>query len=116
VFRSDPGWKAESDGIYDFRYHIRGEGVGPFDFRSRMSFTCSPSRAYRACVKCGFRGCRSVHFVVAQNDPGLPVELRTSPFADWKKLFNNLTSAADPMSGGACEICRLDRAVKHLTR
>ena len=96
VFRSDSGWKAESDGIYDFKFRIAGEGVGPFDIASPYVFHKQPVKGVsRVREIWDFADAGPFTSSFAQNDAGLPVELRMLPFADWQKLFNNLTSPAD---------------------
>jgi hypothetical protein len=96
VFRSDSGWKAESDGKYDFAYRIAGEGVGPFDFASPYLFHQQPVKGVSHVREIrDFADAGPFTSSFGQTDPGLPFELRTLPFTDWQKLFNNLKSPAD---------------------
>jgi hypothetical protein len=96
VFRSDSGWKAESDGKYDFQFRIAGEGVGPYNIANPYEFHKQPVKGVSRVREIrDFFDAGPFTSSFAQNDPGLPFELRTLPFADWKKLFNNLTSPAD---------------------
>ena len=69
---------------------------GPFDIASPYVFHKQPVKGVSRVREIrDFADAGPFTSSFAQNDAGLPVELRMLPFADWQKLFNNLTSPAD---------------------
>jgi hypothetical protein len=97
VFRSDSGWKAESDGFYDFTYKI---GIDP-----NFPLTVKPYTVHQQPVK-GVSRVREIKdnpdagtFTSSfqLNDPDLPPEVTALSLADLKKIFAQLTSKSDTM-------------------
>ena len=91
VYRSDSGWKAESDAFYDCSYNI-DFGFGPV-------FVSNPYLFHPGVVK-GVSNVREIRDYPSAgtfkssfslNQSGLPAKLGKG-LADWKKIFQNLTS------------------------
>jgi hypothetical protein len=98
VFRSDSGWKAESDGFYDFDYKIN------FDTGPLISVD-NPYEFHPGIVK-GVSNVREIMDYPAGgkftssfklNDPDQPLPVRSLSLADWQKLFKNVTSLNDDL-------------------
>jgi len=94
IFRSDSGWKAESDGTFDFTYRIDLENLGgelsvanPYAFHTRPVNRVSNIRNIRDFAPAG-----SFRSSFRLNDPGLPPELKLLSLPQWQKLFNNAAS------------------------
>ncbi|HEX7946624.1 MAG TPA: hypothetical protein VF495_18290, partial [Phenylobacterium sp.] len=94
IFRSDSGWKAESDGVFDFSYRIDLENLGgerlvanPYVFHKRPVNRISNIRNIR-----DFPAAGSFRSSFRLNDPGLPPELQGLTLPQWQKLFNNAAS------------------------
>jgi hypothetical protein len=92
VFRSDSGWKAESDAFYDCSYNI--------DFGSGPVFVSDPYEFHPGVVK-GVSNVREIRDYpsggtfkssFSLNESGLPDKLGIKDLNDWKKLFAQLTS------------------------
>ena len=90
VFRSDSGWKAESDGFFDFTYTINFE-----HFPKQDVTVPNPYEIHHELVK-GVSNVREIKDYAAAspftssfklNDPTLPPELQGLPLAKWKDLY-----------------------------
>jgi hypothetical protein len=87
VFRSDSGWKAESDGFYDFGYTVDFGGspkvvANPYEFHAQPVKGVSRVREIRDFPEGGpFTSSFKL------NDPDLPPELQGLPITEWQKLF-----------------------------
>jgi len=88
VFRSDSGWKAESDGFFDFAYKINFEN--PPDIP-----VANPYEVHHDIVK-GISNVREIKDYAAAspfkssfklNDPNLPPEVKGLSVAQWKALY-----------------------------
>jgi hypothetical protein len=99
VFRSDSGWKAESDGFYRFNYTLelidkadpskktRVAVVDPYEFHQHPVKGVSNVREIRDFPDAGM-----FNSSFQLNDPDLPKELQGRPLTDWQKVFNTATS------------------------
>lgn len=96
VFRSDSGWKAESDGFYNFDYTLNLKGVFP------EKFIDDPYEFHAEPVK-GVSNVREIRdfpdggpFTSSfqLNDPDLPAVLQfpSMTLAHWQQVFANATS------------------------
>jgi hypothetical protein len=90
VFRSDSGWKAESDGFFDFTYTINFEHFPKQDVK-----VANPYEVHHDIVK-GISNVREIKDYAAAspftssfklNDPTLPPEVLALPLAKWKDLY-----------------------------
>lgn len=99
VFRSDSGWKAESDGFYDFSYRLdlidtanpannkEIDVPNPYEFHKHPVKGVSNVREIRDFPDGGMF---TSSFQL--NDPDLPPQIKGLPLNDWKKVFNQATS------------------------
>ena len=91
VYRSDSGWKAESDAFYQCDYNIKFDSEtkhvpSPYVFHPGVVKGVSNVREIRDYPSAGtFKSSFSL------NQSGLPATLGKG-LADWKKIFKNLTS------------------------
>ena len=103
VFRSDSGWKAESDGFYDFSYNVdlvdKVAGTvttihvpNPFEFHTQPVKGVSNVREIRDFADAG-----AFTSSFPLDDPDLPPQLLALSLADWKKVFQQVTSKSDVM-------------------
>ncbi len=92
VFRSDSGWKAESDGFFDFSYKINFEHLPDKP-------VANPYDVHHDIVK-GVSNVREIKDNAAAspftssfqlNDPALPTELQGLSLAEWKDLYQGKT-------------------------
>ncbi len=93
VFRSDSGWKAESDGFYDFDYTLDLKALGekpvshPYEFHAQPVKGVSNVREIRDFPD---GGPYTSSFTL--NDPDLPPVLQAMPLAEWQQVFANALS------------------------
>lgn len=99
VYRSDSGWKAESDGFYDFSYKVNLKGYptinvpNPYVFHKQPVKGVSNVREIR-----DFPDGGTFLSSFALNDPDLPPAILTNmDLPRWKKLFQNVTSLNDKL-------------------
>lgn len=98
VFRSDSGWKAESDGFYDFDYNINFDTDplipvnDPYEFHPGAVKGVSNVREIKDFPS---GGTFTSSFKV--NDAGLPLPVKSMTLAQWQKLFKNVTSLNDDL-------------------
>lgn len=90
VYRSDSGWKAESDGFYDFRYKVNN--VTP-----NVDITDQPYTFHPGVVK-GVSNVREIKDYPAAgiftssfklNDAGLPPKIKAMTLAQWNQIFKS---------------------------
>ena len=99
VFRSDSGWKAESDGFYDFDYKINFDSGplipvnDPYEFHPGVVKGVSNVREIKDCPAGGMF---TSSFKL--NDPDQPLPVRNMTLADWQKLFKSVTSLNDALT------------------
>ena len=93
VFRSDSGWKAESDGFYKFDYTLDLKTMGekpvsnPYEFHAQPVKGVSNVREIRDFPAAGpFTS----SFTLA--DPDLPPELQGLSLPEWQQVFAGATS------------------------
>ncbi|WP_293676944.1 hypothetical protein [uncultured Phenylobacterium sp.] len=88
VFRSDSGWKAESDGEYDFSYTLNLQLLGtrlvpnPYEFHKQPVKRVSNIRNIR-----DFPAAGNFSSSFKLNDPNLPPELKALTLPEWQQLF-----------------------------
>jgi hypothetical protein len=93
VFRSDSGWKAESDGFYNFDYTLDLKALGeknivnPYEFHKQPVKGVSNVREIRDFPD---GGAFTSSFTL--NDPDLPPVLKSMTLAEWQQVFANATS------------------------
>jgi hypothetical protein len=99
VFRSDSGWKAESDGFYDFSYTLdvldianppktKSKPVAnPYEFHAHPVKGVSNVREIR-----DFPDGGTFNSSFQLNDPDLPPELKTLLLAEWQSVFKPAAS------------------------
>jgi len=92
VFRSDSGWKAESDGFYDFSYTVVIGGVekpvaNPYEFHAQPVKGVSRVREIR-----DFPDAGPFSSSFKLNDPDLPPELLALGVPQWQTLFKDANS------------------------
>jgi hypothetical protein len=88
VFRSDSGWKAESDGFYDFDYVIEIDSAkinvdDPYVFHNQPVKGVSNVREIK-----DFPDAGTFKSSFKLNDPELPPAVLGVSLAQWKKLFD----------------------------
>jgi hypothetical protein len=100
VFRSDSGWKAESDGFFDFSYTINFHDpvtdtnpfpdlpIGNYTFHAGTVKGVSNVREIR-----DFPDAGAFKSSFTPNDSGLPLDLPR-----WQFLFNNIINMTDPLA------------------
>lgn len=95
VFRSDSGWKAESDGFYDFDYTLDLKALGerqvsnPYEFHKQPVKGVSNVREIRDCPDAG-----AFTSSFTLSDPDLPSVLKppSMTLTEWQQVFANATS------------------------
>ena len=93
VFRSDSGWKAESDGFYKFDYTLDLKTMGekyvsdPYEFHAQPVKGVSNVREIRDFPAAGPY---TSSFTLA--DPDLPPELQGLSLPEWQQVFAGATS------------------------
>jgi len=95
VFRSDSGWKAESDGFYDFDYTLDLKALGerfvasPYEFHKQPVKGVSNVREIR-----DFPDAGSFTSSFLLSDPDLPPVLKSPSMTltEWQQVFANATS------------------------
>ncbi len=93
VFRSDSGWKAESDGFYDFSYTLDLKSMGevfvpnPYEFHAQPVKGVSNVREIRDFPD---GGVYTNSFTL--DDPDLPAALKGLTLAQWQQVFKNATA------------------------
>ena len=93
VFRSDSGWKAESDGFYDFGYTLDLKTMGektvsnPYEFHAQPVKGVSHVREIRDFPAAG---AYTSSFTLADSD--LPPELQALSLAEWQQVFAGAAS------------------------
>ena len=93
VFRSDSGWKAESDGFYDFDYTLDLKAMGekkvsnPYEFHAQPVKGVSHVREIRDFPAAG---AFTSSFTLA--DPDLPPELQGLSLPEWQQVFAGAAS------------------------
>jgi hypothetical protein len=98
VFRSDSGWKAESDGFYDFSYAINLETdpaipvPDPYEFHPQPVKGVSRVREIRDYPAGG-----TFTSSFRLNDPDLPPAVKGLTLAQWQQLFKNVSSLNDTL-------------------
>jgi hypothetical protein len=97
VFRSDSGWKAETDGFYDFSYTL--DLIDKNTSSVKSVFVSNPYEFHKQPVK-GVSNVREIrdypdggefNSSFPLNDPDLPPQLLALPLSDWKKVFEGAT-------------------------
>jgi hypothetical protein len=100
VFRSDSGWKAESNGLFDFNYTINfhdpvtdtnpfpDQPIGNYTFHAGTVKAVSNVREIR-----DFPDAGAFKSSFTPNDSGLPLDLPR-----WHFLFNNINNMTDPLA------------------
>lgn len=100
VFRSDSGWKAESDGFFDFSYTINFHNpvtdtnpfpdllIGNYTFHAGTVKGVTNVREIR-----DFPDAGAFKSSFTPNDSGLPLDLPR-----WQFLFNNINNMTDPLA------------------
>jgi len=93
VFRSDSGWKAESDGFYNFEYTLYLKSfdkkipvANPYEFHAQPVKGVSNVREIRDFPD---GGPFTSSFLLS--DPDLPPELKALTMTEWKDVFENAT-------------------------
>ena len=98
VFRSDSGWKAESDGFYDFSYAINLDPDPPIPVPN-------PYVVHKQPVK-GVSNVREIkdypdggmfNSSFKLNDPDLPSAVKGLTMTQWQQLFKNVASSNDSL-------------------
>lgn len=100
VFRSDSGWKAESDGFYDFSYTLDLKDLGskhvpnPYEFHTQPVKGVSRVREIR-----DFPAAGPFDSSFRLDDPDLPPELQPTAFSiqQWKRLFSQVSAYSDTL-------------------
>ncbi len=92
VFRSDSGWKAESDGFYDFGYTLvlgtlEKPIANPYLFHAQPVKGVSNVREIR-----DFPDGGAFDASFALDDPALPPEFKSIAPADWEKVFKGASA------------------------
>ena len=98
VFRSDSGWKAESDGFYDFSYRIAIDPNNPIQVNEPYVVHKQPVKGVsnvREIKDNPDAGMFSSAFQL--NDPELPPEVTGLSLADLQKIFAKVTSKSDTL-------------------
>lgn len=97
VFRSDSGWKAESDGFYNFNYKIK--------LQSGLVSVDEPYKFHKQPVK-GVSNVREIKDFpdggafdssFKLNDPDLPQKVLDLKVLEWKQLFKDVNSLNDTL-------------------
>jgi hypothetical protein len=97
VFRSDSGWKAESDGFYDFSYSINFDSDPPIPVPNPYVIHTQPVKGVsnvREIKDDPDVGMFKSSFKL--NDPDLPPAVKGLTLSQWQKLFN-VTSLNDSL-------------------
>ncbi|MDT4897396.1 MAG: hypothetical protein QOH25_2473 [Acidobacteriota bacterium] len=97
VFRSDSGWKAESDGFYDFDYKIKLQSGlvqvdDPYTFHPQPVKGVSNVREIK-----DFPDGGSFNSSFKINDPDLPANVLSFSVAKWKQLFKDVNNPDDSL-------------------
>lgn len=96
VFRSDSGWKAESDGFYDFGFTLELDPTtdldnvvvpSPYEFHAQPVKGVSNVREIR-----DFPAAGSFNSSFQLDDPDLPPQLKSLTLAQWQKVFKPAAS------------------------
>jgi hypothetical protein len=98
VFRSDSGWKAESDGFYDFSYAINLDPDPPIPVPNPYVIHTQPVKGVsnvREIKDDPDAGMFSSSFKL--NDPDLPPAVRGLTLTQWQELFKNVASLNDSL-------------------
>ncbi len=93
VFRSDSGWKAESDGFYDFSYAVNFQAGPPLPVANPYTFHKQPVKGVsnvREIRDYPDGGPFNSSFRV--NDPDLPPEVLGMTLAQWQQVNKQVTS------------------------
>jgi len=96
VFRSDSGWKAESDGFYDFDYAVNLDIGPPIPVNDPYEFHAAPVKGIshvREIRDYPAGGTYTSSFRL--NDPDLPPAVKSMTLAQWQKLFKDVKSVND---------------------
>ena len=92
VFRSDSGWKAESDGLYDFSYTLDLQELGPGSSPTPTSSIPSRSKVSSRPRNSRLSDRRAFSSSSQLDDPDLPPAVKALTLTEWQKLFANATS------------------------
>ncbi len=98
VFRSDSGWKAESDGFYEFGYAINLDPDPPIPVPNPYIVHNQPVKGVsnvREIRDNPDAGMFTSSFKI--NDPDLPPAVKGLTLAQWKQLFKNIASPNDSL-------------------
>ena len=98
VFRSDSGWKAESDGFYDFSYNINLDPDPPIPVPNPYVVHTQPVKGVsnvREIKDNPDAGMFTSSFKL--NDPDLPSQVTGLTLAQLKQLFSTVASKSDTM-------------------
>ncbi len=98
VYRSDSGWKAESDGFYDFSYAVNLDLGAPIPVPNPYEFHKAPVKGVsnvREIRDYPAGGTFTSSFKV--NDPDLPPAVRGMSLSQWQELFKSVTSLNDTL-------------------
>jgi hypothetical protein len=98
VFRSDSGWKAESDGFYDFTYKIGIDPNNPLTVKNPYTVHHQPVKGVsrvREIKDNPDAGTFTSSFPL--DDPDLPPEVTSLSLTDLKKIFAQATSKSQTM-------------------
>jgi hypothetical protein len=98
VFRSDSGWKAESDGFYDFSYAINLDPDPPIPVPNPYVVHNQPVKGVsnvREIKDFPDGGMFTSSFKL--NDPDLPPAVKGLTMTQWQQLFKNVASPNDSL-------------------
>lgn len=93
VFRSDSGWKAESDGFYDFKYKINFQNDPPVDVPDPYTFHAQPVKGVSNVREIrDFPDGGEFNSSFKANDPDLPAQVRNLSPAQWAEVNKQVTT------------------------
>jgi hypothetical protein len=96
VFRSDSGWKAESNGFYDFSYTVNFDTDPPIAVPNPFVFHAQPVKGVSNVREIkDFPDGGTYQSSFRPDDPDLPPAIQAMGVAQWHQLFNNVNSKSD---------------------
>ncbi len=98
VVRSDSGWKAESDGFYDFKYAINFQDDPPIDVPNPYTFHKQPVKGVSNVREIrDFPEGGEFNSSFKANDPDLPTEVLNLSPAQWAQVNKQVKNADDTL-------------------
>jgi hypothetical protein len=98
VFRSDSGWKAESDGFYDFSYTVTFASDPPIAVPNPFVFHTQPVKGVSNVREIkDFPDAGTYRSSFRPDDSDLPPTIQAMTAAQWHQLFSHVNSKSDPI-------------------